>query len=147
MNIEIAQHKDIEKLSDLLLTLFEQEVEFKANKEIQKKALKMIIDNTTQGHILIAKVDDIVVGMVSLLYSISTALGSKVAILEDMIVSKEYQGKGIGTLLVLYAKDLSKKNGCRRITLLTDIENIYAHKFYERNGFTKSTMIPFRTIL
>lgn len=147
MNIEIARLNDIDKLCDLLTTLFEQETEFKANEKIQKRALTMIIKNPEQGHILIAKGGDKIVGMLSLLYSISTALGSRVAILEDMIIAKEYQSRGVGSLLISYAKSFAKDNECKRITLLTDFENIRAHKFYEMNGFTKSTMIPFRTVL
>ncbi len=147
MKVEIATLNDIDKLCDLLTTLFEQEVEFKADKKIQKKALTMIVKNPVQGHILIARDGDNIVGMLTLLYSISTALGSKVAVLEDMIISKEHQSRGIGTLLVLYAKSFAKENECKRITLLTDFDNIKAHKFYEINGFTKSTMIPFRIVL
>lgn len=38
--------------------------------------------------------------MVSLLYSISTALGGKVAILEDMIINKNYRNKGFGKQII-----------------------------------------------
>lgn len=39
------------------------------------------------------KENDAIIGMVSILWSISTALGGKVAFLEDMIVSPSYRGK------------------------------------------------------
>ncbi|MGQ0672875.1 MAG: GNAT family N-acetyltransferase, partial [Hyphomicrobium sp.] len=37
-----------------------------------------------------------------------------------------------------------RADGCRRITLLTDGDNAAAHRFYERAGFTRSAMVPYR---
>jgi GNAT superfamily N-acetyltransferase len=85
--------------------------------------------------------------MVNLLFTESTALGSRVAILEDMIVAAASRGKGIGSLLIDYAIQEATHLGCKRITLLTDSENIQAHDFYQKKGFTKSTMTPFRLLI
>jgi hypothetical protein len=41
----------------------------------------------------------------------------------------------------------AKKEGCKRITLLTDIENTKAQSFYQRKGFVKSKMTPYRLLL
>ena len=41
----------------------------------------------------------------------------------------------------------AKSKGIERITLLTDDDNFKAHKFYEKNGFEKSSMVVFRTFL
>ena len=82
--------------------------------------------------------------MVNLLYTVSTALGSRVAILEDMVVSPKIRGQNVGSSLIEYALDYARKQGCQRITLLTDSDNIAAHRFYERHGFSRSTMVPFR---
>ena len=85
--------------------------------------------------------------MVNLLYTISTALGGKVAILEDMIVDPEYQHKGVGSKLIQYAIDYSKEIDCKRITLLSDKENLLAHEFYKKSGFGHSSMVVFRKVL
>lgn len=147
MIFEIATKNDIDDLCELLNTLFEQEVEFKENKQLQSNGLSMIIENEKIGHILVAKEDGKIIGMVNLLYSISTALGTKVLMLEDMVIKKKFQHKTIGTKLLTFAKKFAKEQGCKRITLLTDEDNIKAHSFYEKNGFRKSTMIPFRISL
>ena len=145
--IEKANIIDIPILCELLDCLFSQEVEFVPNKALQERGLKTIIKSDTMGDIFVVRVENKVVAMVNILYTFSTALGSAVAILEDMIVNSEYRGKGIGRKLMNYILEYLKNNGFKRVTLITDADNTNAHKFYEQNGFQGSTMIPYRKIL
>ena len=147
MKLIKATHSDIPALVELLNSLFEQEAEFEPNSETQSKALSKIILDPKIGIILIAKDDDKILGMVNLLFTESTALGSKVALLEDMIVLSSSRGRGIGSQLIDYAISEAKKAGCKRITLLTDIENTKAQSFYQKKGFVKSKMTPYRLLL
>jgi GNAT superfamily N-acetyltransferase len=96
------------------------------------------------GTILVAHENDALVGMVNLLFTESTALGSRVALLEDMIVLPAARGKGIGTMLMQAAFQAARAEGCKRITLLTDAKNAAAQRFYARHGFGRSSMIPMR---
>jgi AraC family transcriptional regulator of adaptative response/methylated-DNA-[protein]-cysteine methyltransferase len=82
--------------------------------------------------------------MVNVLYSYSTALGKKVATLEDMVVLKKYRQKRYGTKLLKSVLKKLDKEGVARVTLLTDFDNFKAHKFYKRQGFKKSSMIVLR---
>ena len=94
-----------------------------------------------------ATIQNRVVAMVNILYTISTALGTKVAIFEDFIVDKNHRNQGIGEKLIDFVfEDLKAKN-ISRITLLTDNDNIKAHRFYEKKGFVKSSMVPFRKLI
>ena len=147
MKLIKATHSDISELVELLSSLFEQEAEFEPNSEIQSKALSKIILDPKIGIILIAKEDDKILAMVNLLFTESTALGSKVALLEDMFVLSSSRGRGIGSQLIDYAISEAKKVGCKRITLLTDIENTKAQSFYQKKGFVKSKMTPYRLLL
>ena len=140
----VAALEDIDILCELLFELFSQEVEFTPNKEVQQKALKTIISDENMGDIYVATINEKVVAMVNILYTISTALGTKVAIFEDFIVDRNYRNQGIGENLIDFVfEDLNAKN-FSRITLLTDNDNLKAHKFYEKKGFIKSSMVPFR---
>ena len=147
MKLIKATHSDIPALVELLNSLFEQEAEFEPNSETQSKALSKIILDPKIGIILIAKEDDKILAMVNLLFTESTALGSKVALLEDMIVLSSSRGRGIGSQLIDYGISEAKKAGCKRITLLTDIENTKAQSFYQKKGFVKSKMTPYRLLL
>lgn len=144
MNLRIATDEDVSQLSRLLKILFSQEEEFTPNAALQEAGLRAIIADPRIGEIVLAEEDGRIIGMVSLLYTVSTALGAKVALLEDMIVDPSRRGEGIGSKLLDYALRVSRERGCARITLLTDACNADAHRFYERFGFTKSAMIPMR---
>ncbi len=57
--------------------LFAQEAEFKPNQEAQHRGLLRIITNREVSIILVAKEGETVLGMVILLYTVSTALGGE----------------------------------------------------------------------
>lgn len=144
--ISIATLAELDELVELLIVLFTQDIEFEPDYAKQKAGLEQIISNPALGEILIMKIDGKVVGMVSLLYSISTALGGKVAILEDMVMSKDFRGKGLGKELLNEAIAFAQKRGCLRLTLLTDFDNETAIRFYQSAGFSLSKMIPLRLV-
>ena len=147
LDFRVAKTEDIPVLCELLWELFSQEVEFTPNKEIQEKALKRIIEDENIGDIFVAVKENKVVAMVNVLYTISTALGEKVAILEDMVVSQNYKNQKIGSSLIKFALDYLEKNSFKRVTLLTDSDNFNAHNFYKKHGFIKSSMVVFRKSL
>jgi len=147
MKIEMATTSDIPMLCTLLDYLFSQEVEFKPDHETQSRGLEMILNNNNIGNIFVAKKNEKTIGMVILLYTASTALGERVALLEDMVVSPNERGLGIGSMLLDHAVKYATEEGCKRITLLTDKTNIGAQKFYKQHEFNRSSMIPFRMII
>lgn len=147
MPIREATNSDIPALAGLLAELFAQESEFKPDLERQHRGLNAIIANPGIGCILIAEDADRAIGMVNLLFTISTARGTPVALLEDMVVAKAARGMGTGSALMSAAIDKARASGCSRITLLTDHDNVAAQRFYASFGFTRSTMLPYRLML
>ena len=147
MQISPATLSDIPALCDLLAILFTQEADFKPDYAAQSRGLTRIINNPDIGLIVVARQDSRVVAMVNLLYTVSTALGERVALLEDMVVCPGVRGYGIGSLLLEQAIELARSNGCKRITLLTDSSNESAQRFYQKHGFGFSAMIPLRLSL
>ena len=144
MIITPATTSDIPALCELLNELFTQEAEFKPDSAAQSRGLACIISNPEVGCILVARRQDKIAGMVNLLYTVSTALGERVALLEDMVVAESMRGSGIGSRVIEQAIDAARHNGCKRITLLTDQSNQPAQRFYAKHGFKASTMIPLR---
>jgi len=147
MKIEVAESSDIPALCDLLESLFTQETEFESDRDAQIRGLKYVIDNDDIGDILIVRDNDNVIAMVNVLYTVSTALGARVGILEDMVVSSVGRSSGIGSKLLERALEFAREKGCQRITLLTDHDNESAHRFYQKHGFSLSTMVAFRKSL
>jgi GNAT superfamily N-acetyltransferase len=111
------------------------------------RGLRRIVEAPERGRIFVARIDGEIVGMVSLLFTISTAEGEPVCWLEDMVVRPEQRGKGLGSRLLQYAVHYAKANGFVRITLLTDRTNENAVRLYQRHGFRTSEMTPLRLYL
>lgn len=147
MDIRPATSADLPALIDLLASLFAQEAEFHPDTTAQTRGLSQILDDPAVGEILVAEEAGQVVGMVNLLYTVSTALGERVALLEDMVVSAAARGSGVGSRLLDGAIAHARAVGCRRITLLTDGDNHAAQRFYRRHGFAPSSMLPMRLVL
>ena len=147
LNIAVATTQDIPELCDLLAVLFSQEAEFTPDRTAQMRGLQAIIDAPTVGHIFVARLQGRLVGMVNLLYTVSTALGKTVALLEDMVVAPDCRDQGVGGELIESAIAHARAAGVGRITVLSDRQNLAAHRFYQRHGFSHSSMIPLRISL
>lgn len=143
-SIRTATESDIARCAELLGILFSQEHEFTADAEAQSRALAMITRNPELGRIFVSEIDGEIQGMVMLLFTVSTFLGQKVALLEDMVVAPAYRGKGVGKQLIDHAVDFARREGFGRITLLTDRDNDVAQQLYLSKGFSRSEMVVFR---
>jgi GNAT superfamily N-acetyltransferase len=131
---------DIPALLKLLGELFAQEHDFKPDAEKQARGLRLILDDPDRGQIFIARKDGEAIAMASVLITISTAEGGPVGLLEDVIVAKSHRGRGIGRQLLDHVLQWCWLHGLLRVTLLTDHDNLPALGFYERAGFTHSSM-------
>jgi ribosomal protein S18 acetylase RimI-like enzyme len=144
MEIEPATPADLPDLCQLLGLLFDQESEFQPDPLKQTAGLTAILENPALGQVLVARETGGCLGMVNLLFTVSTALGGRVAILEDLIVHPDHRGGGLGGRLLESAIRFAQDAGCQRVTLLTDSTNDSAQRFYRRHGFLESSMIPMR---
>lgn len=142
--IEQATMEDLPQMVDLLYELFGQEGDFVPDRMKQEHGLRLILEQPNRGRIFVCRWNDTIVGMVNLLFTISTAEGGFVGLLEDVIVQVDYRGRGVGSQLLKHVIEYSKKKELLRITLLTDRINEEGQAFFKRMGFFKSQMIPLR---
>ena len=103
-------------------------------KEKAKQVFEKIKSNP--NHIVfVAVVDDKVVGSTTMLIEPKFIHdGGKVGHIEDVVVSKEYQGKGIGEKLIHTLLEYAKKNNCYKTVLDCSDE---VKPFYEKIGFKR----------
>lgn len=144
MSVEPATLDDLPQLVELLGFLFAQEVDFHPDTALQTEGIRRILDNPHVGRILVYRDNGRAVGLVNLLFTVSTALGAKVAMLDDIVVHPGHRGNGIGSQLIRAAIDLCIAEGCARIHLHTDHDNHGAQRLYERHGFKRSSMLSMR---
>src|SRR5438093_13188598 len=142
--IEPATEADLDELSEMLGGLFAQESDFRPDKQKQLRGLRLIFEQPSRGRVFVLRREGAIVGMINLLFTISTAEGGFVILLEDLVIHKKYQGHGYGSKLLQHAIDFAKQKNFLRITLLTDRPENVAQEFFRRNGFVESSMIPMR---
>ena len=106
--------------------------------------MRLLIESPSTGVVFVGCEGTEVVGMVSLLFTISTAEGGPACWLEDMVVGPDRRGDGLGSRLLQHAIHYARIHGFSRITLLTDKVNAGAIRFYERHGFVESAMTALR---
>lgn len=147
LQLGFARLSDIPRLAELLGFLFRQEKDFKADPRKQATGLRLILREPRRGRIFTVRYGGAAIGMVSLLFIISTAEGGPVVWLEDFVLDPAWRGKGIGARLLDYAIAYARRKGIKRITLLTDRKNVRAARLYLRRGFQSSDMIPLRLFL
>jgi GNAT superfamily N-acetyltransferase len=142
--IEPATEADLDELSEMLGELFAQEGDFRPDREKQLRGLRLIFEQPSRGRVFVLRQNGAIVGMINLLFTISTAEGGFVIVLEDLVVHKKYQGKGYGRKLLQHAIDFAKQKNFLRVTLLTDRPENVAQEFFRHHGFVESSMIPMR---
>jgi N-acetylglutamate synthase-like GNAT family acetyltransferase len=147
VTIRKATRADIPALAGLLGELFAQEREFSPDRTAQTRGLTLLFERGDDVRIMVAEREGRPVAMGVLHYTVSTYLGAKVALLEDVIVALGERRSGTGTRLMAGIIEQARKDGARRITLLTDHDNFDAQSFYGRFGFARSLMIPHRLML
>lgn len=64
--------------------------------------------------------------------------GATRSVIEGVRVHADERGSGLGTQLIQWALDESRRQGCQLVQLTSDASRTDAHRFYERLGFTPS---------
>ena len=146
-HIEQATLEDLPQLTDLLHELFTMEGDFVPNRARQMRGLRLILEQPNRGRIFVLRQNGLILAMINLLFTISTAEGGFVILLEDVIVHHDFRGRGFGEMLVKHAIEYAKKKDFLRITLLTDRLNEDGQRFFRAHGFVESKMIPMRLFL
>ncbi|MET7601107.1 GNAT family N-acetyltransferase [Streptomyces avermitilis] len=101
-------------------------------------ALERLAKDPNQ-HLVVAVREDRVIGTLQL--TIIPGLsrrGSTRSIIEGVRIHADERGSGLGTRLIEWAVDESRRQDCQLVQLTSDATRTAAHRFYERLGFEAS---------
>lgn len=88
--------------------------------------------------VYIAETESTIIGTFALLIMDNLAhLGTPSAVVEDVVVADNYQGKGIGKIMMIFAMEKCKEVGCYKLVLSSNLKRTEAHAFYESLAFEK----------
>lgn len=146
--VEMATMEDLPGLTELVMDLFAMSAgDFQPDREVQERGLRLILEEPSRGRIAVVRNEDQIFGMVSMLFTISTARGGFVILLEDVVIHPNHRGQGFGTMLLDHVLDYARRKDFLRITLLTDRISAESQEFFRKQGFEYSNMIPMRCLI
>ena len=129
------------------MDLFSMSGDFQPDHETQERGLRLILEQPNRGRIVVVRNEDQIFGMVNMLFTISTARGGFVIMMEDVVIHPHHRGQGYGTMLVNHVIEFAKQKKFLRITLLTDKISAESQQFFQKQGFQYSNMIPMRYLI
>jgi len=98
-------------------------------------------------HLVVAERDGSVVGTLQLTVIPGLSRrGATRSVIEGVRVSRDERGTGLGTELVTWAVEESRRLGCTLVQLTSDASRTDARRFYERLGFVASH-VGFKLVL
>lgn len=93
------------------------------------------------SHFLVATAQGSPVGFIHFTTRQTVLHRNPSAMIDELVVTKEYQGKGIGKQLVLATIERCKQLGCCEVEVSTEKTNVEARRFYKKCGFDKTEVL------
>jgi len=88
--------------------------------------------------IYVARCEGTIVGTYALLIMDNLAhMGTPSAVIEDVAVDAQWQGRGVGKLMMRHALKLCGEKGCYKAMLSSNARRERAHQFYESLDFER----------
>ncbi|WP_392671680.1 GNAT family N-acetyltransferase [Streptomyces sp. LN785] len=101
-------------------------------------AFQRLADDPNQ-HLVVAVRGGTVVGTLQLTVIPGLSRrGSTRSLIEGVRIHADERGSGLGTRLIQWAVDESRRQDCQLVQLTSDATRTDAHRFYERLGFSAS---------
>jgi len=141
--IRSATTADLGGMTSLLGELFTIEADFTPDVRRQRQGLASLMA-TKDATLLVAVEKKKIVGMCTLQPLISTAEGGTVGLVEDLVVSEAWRGKGIGGMLLDHIEEIARDRQMSRLQLLTDLDNDQALEFYNKHRWERLKLIAMR---
>ncbi|NOZ85602.1 MAG: GNAT family N-acetyltransferase [Deltaproteobacteria bacterium] len=92
-------------------------------------------------HMLVAKDKDVIVGFISFTMRKTIVHLRPSGLVDELIVSKSYRGRGIGKQLISAAMNTCRELGCSEVEVSTEKSNTRAREFYQKCGFEEDAVL------
>lgn len=133
--IRKATESDLPAIVKLLKELIEV-IDNTENVDLQKvsKSCHELLVNRN-SYFLVAEIGDKVVGFTNFIARKTILHSGLSGLIDELVVAKNYRGKGIGNKLLSSAVEKCRKLGCCEVEVSTEKRNTKARKFYKGCGF------------
>lgn len=146
LSLRPALSSHIPALLGLLEKLFKLESDFTFDAPKAERGLRLLLGRD-DALLLVAEAESQAIGMCSVQTLISTAEGGAVGLLEDLVVTEDWRGLGVGRRLLATAETWAGERGLTRLQLLADLDNRPALDFYSLLGWRETRLACRRRML
>ena len=88
--------------------------------------------------VYVAMLGESIVGTFALLIMDNLAhMGAPSGVLEDVVVHRDWWGKGVGKQMMQFAMNRCRERGCYKMALSSNFKREAAHRFYDDLGFQR----------
>ena len=92
-------------------------------------------NNSNNNIIIVAEIEDTIIGMLEIDFIENNIQNSKYAIINNVCVDNKYRHMGIGKLLLNSAEVICKDNNCSYINLTSNKTRSEAHALYKKENY------------
>ena len=139
MKIRTCTTKDVSEITKLLEELGRPQPKNKVERTKFRKLIHQYLSDSDK-QILLAEDNSKTVGMASMVFLPRLNQSKPELWIPDLVVSKDYQNKGIGKKLIKACVKIAKTKNCFRIILESGNERKDTHEFYKKTGFEQSAL-------
>ncbi|NIO00797.1 MAG: GNAT family N-acetyltransferase [Candidatus Latescibacteria bacterium] len=142
-NVEIveATMHDLTAVQPLIMELLD------AVEQVESVSMECAAENFCQiindpmHHVMVARVGTSVAGLVNVAIRRTIVHRKLSGLIDELVVSKEYSGRGIGRRLLLEAVNKCREIGCCEVEVSTERRNTRAREFYRNCGFGEDAVL------
>jgi len=108
-----------------------------ASTERLSQVLEAIVTNTGCGFVLVARIDEAIVGVAYAATILSAEHSGLVAWLEELYVTPSHRSRGVGSALLAAVLERAREAGVVAVDLEVDANHSRAESLYRRFGFRR----------
>ncbi|MBU0459706.1 MAG: GNAT family N-acetyltransferase [Nanoarchaeota archaeon] len=137
--IRKATEEDLDKI--IFLDLNSDHIFYKKNPNFKKGVPKWMKEkfNEKNKEVYVYEKKNTIIGAAFLKKSFSVYNSCEI---DYLAVLKSEQGQGIGKKLIEFIEKKAQELGFERIFIYTGLDNLKAHRFYEKNNYKKINEFP-----
>ena len=135
MQFRKAKKSDFKEVFVLLKQLFNQNRLYSSK---SKELYEIQIRSNSYLNFVVKK-NNKLVGYASVCFKLSMQEQGFIGHLSELVIDESFRGKGIGTEFLKHVEKNIKKEGCKELQLPSTFKRKKAHKFYENQGYKKTS--------
>ncbi len=142
-NVEIveATERDLPAIGGLVQELIEsvEDSQWFTLGDARKNLSALLTD--PHSFLMVAKEEGMVVGFVNFTRRRTVLHANPSGLIDELIVSQQFRGQGIGRILIAAVLDKCRRLGCSEVEVSTEKANSRAREFYQRCGFEEDAVL------